>query len=464
MTRHGLLATAFTFFLLNALSQGWVSGTADLDQAQQLLLTQDLSFGYGSQPPLYTWVMHGVFAVTGPSLWALLLFKVLLLTLLVAGAIRVAERLGLSGARLVLTVLGLALLPQFVWESQRDLTHSLLASVCAMWTLAVVLGLRANADRSGYVALGVCVGLGMLAKYNYAFFLAALLLTSASFTETRRALFNPPILLSAGIATLLVMPHALWVVSHHHQAVASSVGKLAINTDLGPATGLINLGDAAFQFALPLLIAWAVSARAWITASVEARFILRLFLVTLGLLILFVLISGTSQIKDRWLQPLLFFLPFLVGLVSDLRPRLYAGLALGVMILVAIALPGRTLLANWTGSPQRPNLPYSTLSEQLRAQVGTPSWIVSDRELLAGNLRLAFPEARVDVVADQTEFSRLERPAGGKIAIFVTDDPRRGAGPGELARALTGGAGLRRIDEPMRYMPRTRHSLYWFQL
>ncbi len=58
---------ASLYFALNALTQGWVSPTADLDQAQQLVLSQNWNLGYGTQPPLYTWLVNILFAITGPS-------------------------------------------------------------------------------------------------------------------------------------------------------------------------------------------------------------------------------------------------------------------------------------------------------------------------------------------------------------------------------------------------------------
>lgn len=463
MTSRTILATACAYFALNAISQGLVSDTADLDQAQQLLLTQDLELGYGTQPPLYTWIMHAVFLVTGPSLWALSAFKVLLLTLLVTGVLRVGQRLELEDGRLFLGVLGFALLPQLVWESQRDLTHSLLATVCATWTLAVFLSLKEHRDAAGYVRLGLCIGLGLLGKYNFSFFLAGLGMTAMSLPETRRVVLNRHAWIAGVVALILIMPHAAWVLGHRAAATAS-IDKLGIDAATG--AGVLGLANAVFQFAFPLLVAWLACARGRLRTSTDARFLIRLLLVIGIILALFVMVSGTTQVKDRWLQPLLFFLPFIVVGTTILRERLYAGLAYVVLLLVAIALPGRTLLADFTGSPQRQNLPYARMAETLRSQAGTPEWIVSDRGLLAGNLRLTFPSARIDVIGDMNEFSRLGRPADAKIAIFVTDDPRRGGPPGELAQALQASrdGGLRRIDEAMLHMARARHRLHWMRL
>lgn len=45
--------------------QGPVSGTADQDQAEQLLLAQGWQLGYGAQPPLYTDLVKLLFLLGG---------------------------------------------------------------------------------------------------------------------------------------------------------------------------------------------------------------------------------------------------------------------------------------------------------------------------------------------------------------------------------------------------------------
>ena len=77
----GLLAYACAVAFL----QMGASPTAELDQAEQLILSQRLQWGYTNQPPLYTWLLWGIAQWTGPSLTVLLLFKVgLLLALAVS--------------------------------------------------------------------------------------------------------------------------------------------------------------------------------------------------------------------------------------------------------------------------------------------------------------------------------------------------------------------------------------------
>ena len=52
-----------------------VSPALKWDEAEQMLWSQQLALGYGSQPPLYTWLQCGVNWLVGPSVLALALLK-----------------------------------------------------------------------------------------------------------------------------------------------------------------------------------------------------------------------------------------------------------------------------------------------------------------------------------------------------------------------------------------------------
>ncbi|HWC02253.1 MAG TPA: hypothetical protein VHF87_05740 [Methylomirabilota bacterium] len=52
-----------------------VSGTAELDEAEQLVLTQALALGYDDQPPLYTWIQALALRVLETGIPALALVK-----------------------------------------------------------------------------------------------------------------------------------------------------------------------------------------------------------------------------------------------------------------------------------------------------------------------------------------------------------------------------------------------------
>src|SRR5436190_5033019 len=63
------------FFAAHVLVRLSVSSVANLDESEQLVFTQAWQWGYGPQPPLYTWLQILLFKLFGPSILGLTLLK-----------------------------------------------------------------------------------------------------------------------------------------------------------------------------------------------------------------------------------------------------------------------------------------------------------------------------------------------------------------------------------------------------
>src|SRR5438093_9034461 len=48
------------------------------DESEQVLFSQQLALGYNDQPPVYTWLLWGLFQLTGVSLLGVYLLKLLI--------------------------------------------------------------------------------------------------------------------------------------------------------------------------------------------------------------------------------------------------------------------------------------------------------------------------------------------------------------------------------------------------
>ena len=70
--------------MFNVATQLAASPTANFDQAEVLLLAQELRLGYTAQPPLYIWLNWPLDALAGPSLAVNLVLKCALLCASVA--------------------------------------------------------------------------------------------------------------------------------------------------------------------------------------------------------------------------------------------------------------------------------------------------------------------------------------------------------------------------------------------
>lgn len=440
------------YLLLNALSQGLMSGTADQDQAEQVLLAQRWELGYGAQPPLYTYLVQLLFLFTGPALWPLLGLKAGLLSLLVAAVLLIGRQLQFRADQHLVSLAGMALIPQFIWESQRDLTHSVLATTMAALTLLQLLRLRQRPAPSRFISLGCLLALGLLSKYSFAVFAVSLLLAALSLPAFRRALLRPELALAAAMALLLLAPHLGWVLQHGELALA---GLAKTQRTSGPAwSGILSALKAGIAFLTPFwLVALALLwperqqlLRADPERAPDQALLQRLPLALLVVLLTFVLSTGATRIKDRWYQSLLFYAPLSVASLAPplagRRLRWLVGTGLAAAGTAALLLPGRTALAGLTGKSSRPNYPLPQLVAGLVSHHGTPDLIVASNGLLAGNARLALP----DVPVLTNRFPARISPAGPSMRLKVLLLLDRDDAPARLASLLPPGEHLPQLQ------------------
>jgi len=438
-----LFSCLAVYFALQVVIRTFLSDSADLDETDQLLLTQKLSWGYGPQPPLYTWLQIGFFSVFGQTIFALSLFKNLLLLCTYGLTYWNARLVTRSQACGVAAAMSLLLLPQVAWESQRDLTHSVLASTFAAATLLCLLRVQANGRTSDYAWFGLCAGLGLISKYNYPFWLLGLSLAACTVPEFRPATCDRRMLLALGLCLLVFLPNGWWIVSHPHLAFLTA-SKFEL-PEKGPwlravLNGLRRMASVVAAFVGPLgvvylLVFWRPRKRAQPEALLPgARLILRAFLLVLAVLVLLVLGFRAQGFKDRWFQPILVSAPVLasalVGRRMDARRLKWLALAAGVvMVVVALAMPGRILLAERMKREEPLNRPYRELALQLRPAIPASALIVTDTRVLGGNLRLAFPQQQIIVPELAGLFSPPRRPC-----VLVWDATEQPTPPTPLTR------------------------------
>lgn len=456
------------YFALNALTQLAVSGTADLDQAEQLLLSQSLQAGYGAQPPLYTYLVKALFAVTGAGLAPLLGLKAVMLGVFAATFIALGRQFGFTLHQHLLSLAGLVFLPQLIWESQRDLTHSVLATTLAALTLLQVVRTRARPGLGNFMLLGALAGLGLISKYNYVLILAALTLATLAVPQYRATLSVGRVLAAGLVALCVAAPHLNWVAAHLELATS---GAQKIQAGSGnPLSGLGRAAFAALAFLSPLWLFSALlispAARAAAAArlkTADGRFLLYLLLATLLTVAAFVLVTGAQHLKDRWYQPLLFHVPLLLALLASPTPtrgnRAYLGLGLGFALLVAAALPARTLFAERLGIANRPNLPYAALLGQLSSVA--PALILAENHLLGGNARPLFPAARIHTPRHVPAADRVKGPA-----LVLCETPHCDNETFRLWLTENYGIDVRtlaftRIEQPYRHAPSKRLAVDW---
>lgn len=408
-----LLALGAGFLCAMGLVCVLVLRNASTDAAEQLLWTQTLQAGYGIQPPLYTWLQHFVFTVTGVNFPALVFTKELLLGFTGVMMFLAARRISRDETIAGLAAVSFLLLPQFAYESQRDLSHSVLATLLAAATLWVVVRLAEEPRTRNYLLFGLVAALGLLAKYSYGFLLAGVLLAALSLPRFRVAFADQRIGLTLVVFLATLTPHVAWLLSGFTPEMTTQA---SAKLDLGGETlslarsgvSLLTLLKVILAFVAPLGLVYGIAffVRNRPTAfeaaapSEAEQFLGRLLFVELALVAVLGAAGGVLGFKGRWMQPLLFFVP--LSLLLKLRSRINRRSVHRLLVVAGVgaaasltALGGRVLSADMFKEYTRFNAPFDALAGEIRARGFEHGVILTDHHWTAGNLRLRFPESVV---------------------------------------------------------------------
>lgn len=433
-----LLAALLAYFAAHLLIQTTVNGSLERDEAEIVYLTQQLQLGYGTQPPLYAWLQWLAFSIFGLNNFSLALLKVLILLALYLGMYRAARPLiGVHGA--LAAAASLVLFPQIGWESLRDLTHSVLLTSIACSTLWCYFAVLRHPGAGRYALFGLLVGLGLQTKYNFGIFLTGLICASLLVREHRDVFWSRKVVIAAGVAFLVFLPHGAWLMQNLDAATAGTMRKLAEGT--GQASYLHNVGaglasllSAALAFAMLPVLVYVLALRrlhkqiAFDVRSPESRFFLCLYASFLAVLIAIVFTGEVGKIKDRWMMPLLFSLPLALFTVTPglsrqaaferLRPVVVA-----VGLLVLLLLPMRTWFGPVLGKVAPPHHPYPELASELVRRFPATTTVVTYGTLVAGNLHFEQPRLRTLLLEHAI---RREKRLAGQVLLVMDEDAKTG--------------------------------------
>jgi hypothetical protein len=457
-----------------ALAWLWWSDRAVLvpptDNIEQLIWVRSLEWGYYKHPPLPTWLLWPVVQVLGWTAWA----TYLLGAACTLGAFLLMWRLlrGMRGEAYaaIATLGGLCVTfyngRLYFYNHEIVLIPLVAGSAMACW--------KAYSTRriGWWILLGVCLGLGALAKYQIAVAGLAVLL----FWLSRKAWRDPMHVFGlqvAGLTALAVFaPHMIWLISHDFKplqyAMASSLG-----AGLPWGARLVEVaawwGDQLFTRALP---AWVFLAAVWLSgrrarrAAAPARSVVgqgeaagRALLLSFGLTpLLFVslmaLLSG-SHIQLHWGTPfLLFIVPAAMELARSawhgpFRPRqvVWVFVVIQLLLMARVELTSPNGAGLWRRASDWRYFDAQGLADILHdravAELGGPVKVIAGAWAESGALALRLPEKPVVLIDGQFQFSPWVR------ADLVAD-----CGALELRRAKTQPDGFGPVGEAF---PR----LYW---
>lgn len=399
------------------------------DEAESVFFAQDMTLGYGSQPPLYIWLQWLFFKVLGIGHFGMSLLKNTLLFMLYASVFGLARQLlgSLAAAAIAASIV---LIVPLGWEAQMDRSHSILATAlaaAALWTYHTLLRKPGTARRA---LLGLLLGLGMQSKYNFLIFLLGLAVASLAVPAHRKLVWTRDIWITIAVAALCLLPHALWFVQQFDAATQETLNKMSDGNAypsyaLSVQTGVRNLIYSIVSYITPL---WIVLVAAYRSPrqmrphlhTPDARLFLWLYVAGLACITALVFSGQLAHTKSRWLQTLLFSLPlacfvwFPPQQATVYRRLLLYSAVTGVIMTVALGL--RPYLQSAFGRHPRINQPYPELSAEIARRFPGLSTIVVPDRIVGGNVHIQPPHFRVRL---RGELCR-DTPAGtGRVLVLL---------------------------------------------
>ena len=397
-----------------------LSPTLGIDDAEQILFAQHWALGYRfRQPPLFTWLLVPVVDWVGPGVLAVSIVRYGLLAF-TYGFLYLAALSWIDDRRLAaLSVLSFWAIYVFAYFAHHDLTHTTALGTMIAASLLVFTKLSQQPTTVRYLLLGLCFGLGMLAKWNFVMLAIGLPLTCLMCTDYRHLVLNWRCALSIAVMALIISPTAFWMFSHGQSTGSVSTGILSLPDNLGfidlAIQGGMALLTSIILFPMPFLPIFLVVFGAAIVSigprhlpatsaastGRDPSFLGWLMLVILGLHALLIPLFGAVNFTERWMHPALMILPlFLFAVLARHRPAgrtisFYLGV---IAILVAVSV-GARLYRYLEGADQcgscREFAPFAALADDLREAGFDRGTIVVDGMHMGGNLKMAFPESRV---------------------------------------------------------------------
>ncbi|MGV1872053.1 glycosyltransferase family 39 protein [Agrobacterium rosae] len=400
------------YFLLQILLRELAPPALRIDEAQQVLFAQWLALGYDAQPPLYNWYQQAIFAVFGTSMLAIAFAKNLILFLTFAVFIKTAELVLENKRFVVVAAMALFVIPQVFWQAQRDLTHTAMLMLTFAALLYCSIRLIQRPTLIGYLLVGVVTGLGMLSKYNFALALPALLLAVWLHPQGRERILDRRFLLTILVSFIIFLPHLFWLIDNLRFASEVTLQRMAEDAPdsrlLQVARGLGRfVSGSLIIFAVPALLLWQAARREekrpQTQKSVWFRFFLHYFIAITVLMALVIIMATMTELRDRWLLPLLLPAPILAALYLERHladtacfVTRFLPIPLIMMVLVPVALLVSHPLMAALGRTSNSNYDWQAFYRHVvEVEKLSPSVIITPNWPTGGNLRFLFQDVPV---------------------------------------------------------------------
>lgn len=415
------------------------------DDLETLLLAQSLEWGYQAKnPPGFYWLAHAVMALTGPSLPVIYALRLAGVFAMVAGLYALARRLQPDPLLAACAGFGVLATLHFHWYLLFYLTNTTLALALAAPLFIAALRLRETPTLAAYALLGLVVGLGVLARYNFVLLVAGLFAAALTLPEWRRLVLRRRMLAAVAVAAALIAPHVVWVAGNAAllagDAQAQLVGDAGYPARVAEGVGGLVEATAsilALPFGLLALLCFPQAFRRCRPADPGRASALALLGRTIAIALGLVAVAALAGLAYVRPHHLFFLVLAPVWLIARLdRPGLrrwaapgFATAVAGLSALAVLAFPFETRRDAAGCDACEEFQPIELYAQAIRAAGFTPGTIVAlsrRQDFPTAALLAAFPDARM-VAPDFPVYAPPPNPAPGDCLIVWSGAEERPA-------------------------------------
>lgn len=252
------MALLLAFLALRIASLWFNNSELFFDEAQYWFWASDPALGYFSKPPLLAWIIAAATSVCGDSEFCVRLPSPLLHTV-TAGLMFAIGRKLFDARTGFWTAATYLLLPSVTLSSHLISTD---VPLLMLWAAALLafLHLEESNGTGAAVAMGVAIGLGMLAKYAMAYFLLCAAIYSLLAPERPHLLARPKFWLGLAIAALVFSPNILWNLLNGNPTVAHTGENIGWRGNFPNLGGLAEFLGSQFAVMGPVLFGIYIAA------------------------------------------------------------------------------------------------------------------------------------------------------------------------------------------------------------
>ena len=177
--KNNIITIILIYLLIHLVVRLGFSSTLQMDDAEQIRLSQELLSGYPiPQPPMYSWFSWIMFQIFGTGLFALTLLKYTLITLTFWVTWLVSGQLFQHFQTRYIATFSYLLMPSFAWHMHQGFTHTIMLGFGIILSFHALLSVKNNPNTKNYIYLGLAFGVGLMGKYSFLLFMVAILVSA----------------------------------------------------------------------------------------------------------------------------------------------------------------------------------------------------------------------------------------------------------------------------------------------